>query len=317
MRVLALSLVGLALAAVLVHVLGQHDSNPKDTVAGDASVEKRGGDPAQASPVLLQAPPSAAPAVRRTLAPQRQLTPEQRAAREEWERQLARDETLVAAGLLSADEADTNRLNVLVERRVSGEMTEVEYHQARAEIHARRVARREALYAAGLLDERELREARLVLAEALAGDAADDAHYAAAWRDHFDWLKALELRAAEAGRVDGRTGRGWIEEFLRERPWPTGTADDAERTFAPYLRPRWGWVRDVVGGAEGSQRVRIVFGGPTPLKVGHERDLYRSDVPVATVRVIELERDGAVVLAEVVSHLPGSAPRPGDIAISN
>lgn len=267
--------------------------------------------------MLVGAPVTAPASPSRVPPPERQLTPEQRLVLDEWARNLARDSALVSAGLLSPDEADTLRLVGLRERRECGEMAEGDFYRARAEVHGRRVARRVRLHAAGRIEEKELRDAELDLAEAQAEVSGDAGAYTVAWQEHLQWLQESAAILLEAGRLSDGQARERVELFLRTRPWPPGTAAQAGRTLTPYLSSRWGWVDALVGGPRGVERVRMRFGRGPPLQDGQEIRLWRGDIPIAEIRVVDIDRDTGVVLADVLSTLPGGEPRVGDIATSD
>jgi hypothetical protein len=272
----------------------------------------------QATRPVLVAPPAAAPRVAPAAqAPERRLDEEQRLVLEEWERNAARDAALVSAGLLSADEADAERLAGLVERRVVGELGDAEFHRARAEIHARRLARREALSAAGLVEEAAVRVSRLDLAAARAESEGETVAYGVAWREHLRWMEERTSRAREAGHLGEAEARERVARFLLAWPWPEGTAEQAERDFAPYLTPGWGWVEALESAHGAVVRVHVRFGGAPLPKTGRRLRLSRGVLPVAEVEVTRVDERARGVVADVVSSIPGGAPRVGDVTTTD
>lgn len=322
MRILAWCFFAVGLSIALVCWLGRGvapTAVPKITTSSvpDAEAQLEGPERESEATVLRGAQPTAPPPAERQQQETPPLTSEQVAVREEWEHQRAEDRSLVTAGLRSADEADTNRLVGLRDRLQCGELPEQEFHRARAEIYARKYRRREAAYAAGHLREDELREALLDLAEATAAAKANPAQYEAAWEEQLAWLQDTTQRAVAEGTLRESAARERVGRFLRRYPWPPGVAEEAESRFAPYLTPRWGWIDAVDRGEAGVRRVRVVFGGPTRLQLGRERDLWRGDRLVGTARVEEIEGDGRYVVADMVSHVPWTEPRVGDVTTSD
>ena len=90
-----------------------------------------------------------------------------------------------------------------------------------------------------------------------------------------------------------------------------------EQTFARYLHGSLGWVSALESGPAGIKRVHLVFGGTNKLETGRERDLFRGSEPVSVLRILEVEGEGRFVVAEVVSSVPGSEPRRGDIVAAD
>lgn len=216
-------------------------------------------------------------------------------------------EELHAAGLVSADKVDDGRLELLRVRHAAAELTDVSYHQGRAEICARRLGRVERAHAAGVLDEGDLRDARLNLSEATAAASGTWDSYAKAWEEHFLWLQRRNELEAEAGRTSWGAASGALRGFHRARPAPAGISEEVRAALVRVTTLEKG---SVLVAREG-QEFDLYFHTVVDVRVGEDLIVSRGTQYVATIRLERVSgASGTARPVEGMQKLPIAA---GDV----
>lgn len=262
-------------------LLAQRDVELPETTAPAKPVGQEPGP--RLEPELVAPPRTPRPAsTGLTPPPRTEAERELLEAAEMTQEQVDEAEQLHAAGLVSADKVDDARLVLLRVRHAAAELTDVSYHQGRAEIYARRLGRVEQAHAAGALDEMDVREARLNLSEATAAASETWGPYAEAWGEHFLWLQRRDELEAEAGRTSWGGAGGALRGFHRARPAPAGISEEVRAALVRVTTLEKGSVLAI---AREGQELHLGFHTVVDVHVGEDLIVSRDTQYVATIRL--------------------------------